>query len=99
MLSYTVDIIKDKHDKVINFSFNHSPNTVNSPYCGHPRDRELVSLIQREFVIAGIYFSQSSVLYFCRVFSCCPYNQGVRNSEVSARRELTVFILNLFSLE
>ena len=34
-------------------------------------------------------FSQTSVIYFCRGFSCCPYYQGVRNSEVSARRELT----------
>ena len=38
----------------------------------------------------GSYFSQMSVIYFCRGFSCCPYYRGVRNSEVSARRELTV---------
>ena len=38
----------------------------------------------------GIYFSQTSVLYFCWGFSCCPYYRGVRNSEVSARQELTV---------
>ena len=36
----------------------------------------------------GIHFSQTSVIYFCRGFSCCPYYRGVRNSEVSARREL-----------
>ena len=41
-------------------------------------------------VIAEIYFSQSSVIYFCRRFSYCPYYRGVRNSEVSARREWIV---------
>ena len=61
--------------------------TVNSLYCGHPRDHELVSLIAR----VGIYFSQTSVLYFCRGFSCCPYYRGVLNSEESARRELIAF--------
>ena len=35
------------------------------------------------------YFSQSSVIYFCQGFSCCPFYRGVRNSKVSARRELT----------
>ena len=39
----------------------------------------------------GIYFSKTSVIYFCWGVSCCPYHRGVRNSEVSARRELTVF--------
>ena len=65
--------------------------TINSLYCGHHRDRELVSLIASvRPAIAGIYFSQTSVIYFCRGFSCCPYYRGVRNSEVSARQELTV---------
>ena len=61
-------------------------NTVNSYYCGHPRDR------QRESFRAGTftYFSQTSVIYFCQIFSYCPYYRGVRNSEVSARQELTV---------
>ena len=40
--------------------------------------------------MAGIYFSQTSVIYFCRGFSCCPYYRGVHDSEVSARQELTV---------
>ena len=64
--------------------------TVNSLYCRHPRDHELVALIAR-VVIAGIYFSQTSVIYFCRGFSCCPYYRGVRNSEVSARRVFYLF--------
>ena len=46
-----------------------------------------VSLIAR--VRNSGNFSQTSVIYFCWGFSCCPYYQGVRNSEVSARRELT----------
>ena len=49
-----------------------------------------MSLIARVRRIAGIYFSRTSVPYFCRGFSCCPYYRGVRNSEMSARRELTV---------
>ena len=41
--------------------------------------------------MAWIYFSQTSVIYFCRGFSCCPgYYRGVRDSEVSTRRVLTV---------
>ena len=46
---------------------------------------------QRESVIAGVYFSQTSVICFFLGFSCCPFYRGVRYSEVSARRELTVF--------
>ena len=39
-----------------------------------------------------IYISQCLLSnYFCSGFSCCPYYRGVRYSEVSARRELTVF--------
>ena len=45
---------------------------------------------QRESVIVGVYFSQMSVTYFCRGFSCSPYYRGVRYSGVSPRRELTV---------
>ena len=40
----------------------------------------------------GIYFSQISALYFCWDFSCCLCYRGVHNSEVSARRELTLNI-------
>ena len=46
---------------------------------------------QRESVIAGVYFNQTSVICFFLGFSCCPFYRGVRYSEVSARRELTVF--------
>ena len=42
-------------------------NTVSALYCGHSRDRELVSLI------VGMYFNQTSVIYFCRGFSRYPY--------------------------
>ena len=31
-----------------------------------------------------------SVIYFCQGLSCCPYYRGVHNSQVFARRELTV---------
>ena len=48
---------------------------------------------QRESVIAGVYFSQTSVICFRRGFSYCPYYRGARYSEVSARPELTVFAL------
>ena len=41
-------------------------------------------------VIAGVDFSQTSVISVCWGFSCCPYYRGVRYSGVSARRELTV---------
>ena len=41
-------------------------------------------------MIAGVFFSQTSVICFCRGFICCPFYQGVRYSGVSARRELTV---------
>ena len=61
-----------------------SHNTVNFLYSGHFRDLELVSSFAR------VHFSQTSVIYFCRGFSCCPYYRGVRYSGVSVRRELTV---------
>ena len=48
---------------------------------------------QRESVIAGVYFSQTSVICFRRGFSYRPYYRGARYREVSARRELTVFAL------
>ena len=48
---------------------------------------------QRESEIAGVYFSQTTEIYFCLGFSCCPCYRGVRYSEVSARRELTVLRL------
>ena len=74
--------------------------TVNFLYCRHPRDRELVSLIAR-VCNSGNLFQSKSVIYFCRGFSCCPYYRGVRRSDVSARRELTVFpyILNYTHFE
>ena len=41
--------------------------------------------------MAGMFFSQMSVVYFCRGFSCCLYYRGVHYDRVSTRRELTVF--------
>ena len=42
--------------------------------------------------MAGVYFCQTSVFYFCMGLSCCPYHR------VSARLELTicetVFLMN-----
>ena len=29
-----------------------------------------------------IYFSQTSVIYFCRGFSCCAYYRGARKARV-----------------
>ena len=70
--------------------FHYRPNSL---YCGHPRDsglgtrgRELVSLI------AGIYFSQTSVIYFCRDLSTVRIILvSVCINEVSVRRELTQY--------
>ena len=39
----------------------------------------------RESIIAGVYFRQTSVIYFCLAFSCCPYCRSVRKAT-----ELTV---------
>ena len=44
----------------------------------------------RESLIAELYFSQTSIVYFCRGLSCRPYYRRVRYSGVSARREMTV---------
>ena len=63
-------------------------STVNSLYCTHPRDRELVSFIAR--VRNNGYFSQKSVFDYCQGFSSGLYHQGDHNSKVSTRRELTV---------
>ena len=41
---------------------------------------------------SGNLFQSTSVIYINRGFSCCPYYLGVRDSEVSARRELTRFV-------
>ena len=57
-----------------------------------------VSVLNRGSVISGIYFSQTFVIFFCRRFNYCPYYRGVRNSKVSARRELTV-VNNLSNTE
>ena len=46
--------------------------------------------------MVGVYFSQTSLIYFWRGFSCCPYYRGVRYSGESARRELTVLTKILF---
>ena len=54
-----------------------SRRAVNSLYGGHYRD-----LKKRESVIAGVYFSQTSVIHFCLGFSCCPYYRVVHYSGV-----------------
>ena len=40
-----------------------------------------------------------SVIYFCPEFICCPYYRGVRYRGVSARRELTVLVLQVWTLK
>ena len=37
--------------------------------------------------MAGVSFSQTSVICFCRGFSNCPFHRGFRYSEVSAGQE------------
>ena len=51
-----------------------------STWCSHKWESE----------IAGVYFSQTTEIYFCLGFSCCGYYRSVRYIEVSARRELTI---------
>ena len=63
--------------------------TVNSLYCRHWRDLELVSSLARVRNSRN-FFCQRSVIYFCLGFSCCPYYWCVRYSGVSARQELTI---------
>ena len=63
-------------------------HTVNSLYCRHPQDLEVASLIAKVRNSENLF--QMSVIKFCLGFSCCPYYRDVCNSEVSARRELTV---------
>ena len=53
----------------INFSF---PNSTSGLNCAKIR---IVTL-------AGVYFSQTSVTYFCLGFSCCPYCRSVRKARV-----------------
>ena len=84
LLSSIVDLVPREHLLQL------GPSTVNSLYCGHLRDCELVSFIVR--VHSHRNFIQSNVCNLSlRGFSCCPYYWGVRNSKVSARRELTVY--------
>ena len=61
---------------------------MNSFYCGHPRDHKLVSLKARVRNSGNLF--QSNVCNVCLGFSCCTYYRGVRDSNVSARQELTV---------
>ena len=44
-----------------------------TPYNGHNRDARISVLISESpGVIAGVYFGQTFVTYFCLGFSCCP---------------------------
>ena len=40
---------------------------------------------------SGSLFQPNPVIYFCLVFSCRPYYQGVPYSKMSTRREFTEF--------
>ena len=66
------------------------PNTVNSLYSGHRRDLKLVSSLARVRNSGNLFQSNVCNLFFPGIYSCCPFYWGVRYSEVSARRELTV---------
>ena len=76
-------------DFVFTSGTKENTSTVNSLYCGHPRDHELVSLIARARNSGKLFQSNACNSFFLGI-SYCPYYQGVRNSEVSASRELTV---------
>ena len=65
--------------------------TVNSLYYGHCRDLKLVFSLAR--VPNSKIFSQTSVICFCRGFSCCPYYWGVCYSGVSTRLDKADCIL------
>ena len=59
--------------------------TVNSLYSEHRRDLELVSSLVR--VRNGgrlLIFSQTSVIYFCPEFGCCPNYRGVGKARVDS---------------
>ena len=62
--------------------------TVNSRYSGHPRDRDLVYVIVRVHNSGSLFQSNVCNITFAGDLA------AVRNSGVSARRELTVVILN-----
>ena len=61
-----------------------APCTVNSLYCGHPRDQELVPLVTRVHN-SGNLFQSNVCNSFLPGVSCCPYYQGVCSSEMSTR--------------
>ena len=63
--------------------------TANSLFYEHCRNLKLVFSLVR--VRNSKSFSQTSVICFCRGFSCCPYYWGVCYNGVSARPQLTVF--------
>ena len=65
-------------------------HTVNSLYSGHRRDLKLVSSLARVRNSGNLFQSNVCNLFFPGIYSCCPFYWGVRYSEVSARRELTV---------
>ena len=56
--------------------------TVNCLFGGQCRDLELVPSLASRSEIAGVYFSQTSVICFYGGFSYCPFYRGVRYSPV-----------------
>ena len=66
----------------INFCISAQANTVNSLFSGKPSGpRVSGNLFQSNFCDPD----------FCQGFSCCPFCPGVRNAEVPARGDVTVF--------
>ena len=59
--------------------------TVNCLFGGQCRDLELVSSLASRSEIAGVYFSQTSVICFYGGFSYCPFYRGVRYSPSGGR--------------
>ena len=55
----------------------------------------LARSLERESLIAGVYTSQTSAIYFRLGCSCCPYYRGVHYIGLSASRERTVFLIEL----
>ena len=66
---------------------------VNSLYCGHPRDRELVALIARVRNSGNLFQSNVCTLFLpgiklLSVLSRCPYKRGVRKARVDFKGKL-----------
>ena len=49
------------------------PQIQSAPLIADNLETARYRVLNSEFLIPGIYFSQTSVIYFCRGFNCCSY--------------------------